>query len=144
MPNPIQGSKVPGPTRLPTRIPQGVGVVLRFVNASTSMLVAGFLMAPVCLFGLLYHQAFIWVVCPQALVVMFLRQSQHAYDSLGAADYPDLAVGLLYYPLIGWILARASRRGLFRRVVVRVALWHCVANGLAVIAVGIRNMIWGS
>ncbi len=108
------------------------------------MVVAGVLMAPVCLFGLLYRQAFIWVVCPQALVVMFLRQSRDAYDSLGAADYPDLAVGLFYYPLIGWILARASRRGLFRRVVVRVALWHCVAIGLAVIAAGIRNKIWGS
>jgi hypothetical protein len=120
-----------------------------FVRWSNSMkaklmVVAGVLMAPVCLFGLLYHQAFIWVVCPQALVVMFLRQSQHRYDSLGAADYPDLAVGFLYYPLIGWILARASRRGLFRRVVVRVALWHCVAIGLAVVAAGIRNKIWGS
>jgi hypothetical protein len=143
MPNMIQGSKVSGPARLPTRIPQGVSVVLRCVSASASMLVAGFLMAPVCLFGLLYHQAFIWVVCPQALVVMFLRQSQHGYDSLGAADYPDLAVGLLYYPLIGWILARASRRGLFRRVVVRVALWHCVAIGLAVGAAEMRNQIWG-
>ena len=125
------------------------GVTPWFVRWSDSMkanlmLVAGVLMAPVCLFGLLYHHAFIWVVCPQALVVMFLRQSQDAYDSLGAADYPDLAMGFLYYPLIGWILARASRRGLFRRVVVRVALWHCVAIGLAVIAAGIRNKIWGS
>lgn len=143
MMNPIQGSNVCGLSRLPTRIPQGVCVVLRFVSASASMLVAGFLMAPVCLFGLLYHQAFIWVVCPQALVVMFLRQSQHAYDSLGAADYPDLAVGFLYYPLMGWILARARRNGCFRRVVVRVALWHCAAIGLAVIAAGMRNQIWG-
>ena len=49
MPNPIQGSNVSGPSRLPTRIPQGVRAVLRFVSASASMLVAGVLMAPVCL-----------------------------------------------------------------------------------------------
>ncbi len=50
MPNPIQGSNVTGPSRLPNRIPQGVWAVLRFVSASASMLVAGVLMAPVCLF----------------------------------------------------------------------------------------------
>lgn len=110
---------------------------------STPLLAAGFLMIPVCLLGLFYQQSFIWVVCPQALVVMFIRQSQHAYDSLGAADYPDLAVGLLYYPLVAWILSRASRMGTLRRVAVRVGIWHIAAMGLAFGSAAIRNRIWG-
>jgi hypothetical protein len=109
---------------------------------STLLLVAGFLMIPVCLLGLFYQQSFIWVVCPQALIVMFVRQSRHAYDSLGAAGYPDLAVGLLYYPLIGWILSRAHRQGRLRRIAVHVFIWHIVAIGLAVGAGEIRNRMW--
>jgi hypothetical protein len=109
---------------------------------STLIFVGGCLMIPVCLLGLLYQQAFIWVVCPQALVVMFIRQSQHAYDSLGAADFPDLAVGLLYYPLIGWILSRASRQDRLRRVAAYVAIWHVAAIVLALGTCEFRNRIW--
>jgi hypothetical protein len=103
----------------------------------------GFLMAPVCFLGLFYSQSFVWLVCPQALVVMFLRQWQHAPDSLGAADYPDLAVAMLYYPVVGWILSRASRQGGLAGVAVRVGIWHVVAIGLAVGAGWIRNRLWG-
>ena len=63
----------------------------------TLPLITGFLMAPVYVLGLFWQQSFIWFVCPQALVVMFLPQAQRSYDSLGAADYPDLADGALYY-----------------------------------------------
>ena len=41
-------------------------------------LFGGFLMMPVCLFGLVYQQPFTWAICPQALVVMFVRQAQRA------------------------------------------------------------------
>jgi len=99
---------------------------------SKLLLVAGLLMIPVCVLGLLDQQSYMWIVCPQALAVMFIRQSQHAYDSLGAAGYLDLAVGFLYYPVIGWILSRACRNGRFWRVAVHVAAWHIVAIGLAV------------
>jgi hypothetical protein len=99
-------------------------------------------MIPVCPFGLLYQQSFIWVVCPQALVVMFVRQLLHAYDSLGAADFPDLAVGLLYYPLIGWILSRANRQDRLGRVAAHVAIWHVAAIVLAWGAGEFRNRIW--
>src|SRR5258705_6109161 len=109
---------------------------------SKLLLVGGFLMIPVCLLGLLYQQSFVWVVCPQALVVMFFRQSQHAYDSLGAADYPDLVVALLYYPVVGWILSRASRAGRLRRIAVHVGIWHIAAIALAFGAAEIRNRIW--
>jgi hypothetical protein len=109
---------------------------------SKLFIIAGFSMIPVCLFGLLHQQAFIWVVCPQALVVMFVRQSQHAYDSLGAADYPDLAVGLLYYPIIGWILSRASRQDRLRRVAGHVVIWHVAAIVLALGAGEFRNRMW--
>jgi len=105
--------------------------------------IGGFLMAPVCFLGLVDRQSFIWIACPQALVVMFLRQWQHAPDSLGAADYPDLAVAVLYYPLVGWILSRASRKGRLARVAVRVAIWHVVAIGLALGAGEMRNRLWG-
>lgn len=119
-----------------------------FVRRHTAMkskllLFGGFLMIPVSVLGLLYHQSFIWAVCPQALVVMFIRQWQHAYDSLGAADYPDLAVAFLYYPIVGWILSRACRQGTLRRVAIHVGIWHIVAIGLALGAGEMRNRMWG-
>ena len=100
-------------------------------------------MIPICLLGLLYHQSFIWAICPQALVVMFLRQSQHAYDSLGVADFPDLVVALLYYPLIAWILSRSFQAGTLRRVAFHVVIWHIAAIGLAIGAGEMRDRFWG-
>jgi len=84
------------------------------MTKSKLILVCGFLMVPICLFGLFYQQSFIWGVCPQSLFVTFLRQSLHAYDSIGAADYPDAAVAAAYYPVIAWILSRAFQRGQLR------------------------------
>ena len=106
------------------------------------MLVGGWLMSPLCFFLLAYANSLMWVVCPQALVVMFLRQSQHGYDSLGAPDIPDLLVALFYYPVIGRILVRASKMGKFRQVAIRVVLWHIVAFGLAIFTAHMRNRIW--
>ena len=103
----------------------------------------GLMMVPVCILGLLCRQSFIWLVCPQVLVVMFIRQAQHGHDSLGAAGYPDLAVALLYYPLIGWILSRAGKAGKLRPVAIRVMVWHVAFMGLAVLAGEMRNRIWG-
>ncbi len=100
-------------------------------------------MTPICLLGLFCQQSFVWVVCPQALLVTFAGQSQRGYDSLGAAGYPDLIVALLYYPVVGWILSRASREGRLRRVSVRAAIWHIAAIGLAPGCARIRNRIWG-
>jgi len=103
----------------------------------------GLLMAPVCVLGLLYQQSYIWGVCPHALVVMFIRQSLHAYDSLGAADYPDLAVAALYYPIIAWVLSRALRHDSAGRVSLGVAACHVAAIGLALGSLEIRNRMWG-
>jgi hypothetical protein len=55
-------------------------------------LLIGLLMVPICALGLLWHQAFIWILCPESLVVLFLRQALSPPDSLGAVGYPDLAV----------------------------------------------------
>src|SRR6185503_12316035 len=82
----------------------------QLLTKSKFYLLGGFLMGLISVLGLVWQQSFVWQVCPQALVVMFLRQSQHAYDSVGAADYPELMVAILYYPLLGWILARAAAR----------------------------------
>ena len=109
---------------------------------SKLFLIGGFLMAPVCFFGLFYQWSAIWAICPQALVVMFLRQSLHSYDSLAAADIPDIAAGMLYYVLVGWLLARASKAGTLRKVAVRLIIWHIAAIGLAVLTGIIRNRLW--
>ena len=100
-------------------------------------------MIPVCILGLFYQKSFIWGVCPQALIVMFVRQWQHAYDSLGAADYPDLIVALLYYPIVGWILSRASQKGTLRQAAIHIGIWHIAAIVLAMGAGEIRNRLWG-
>jgi hypothetical protein len=89
---------------------------------SKLLIIGGLLMAPVCLLGVYYRHTIAWVVFPQALVVMFLRQSQHGYDSLGAPDYPDIAVAVLYYPLLGWIMSRASRKGTLPLTALRAAI----------------------
>ena len=99
-------------------------------------------MVPVCLLGLIGHQPFIWVICPQALVVMFVRQSLRAYDSLGAAHYPDLVVAALYYPIVGWILSQDLLREELRPTAVRTAIWHVVAIGFAVGTAMMRNWLW--
>jgi len=112
------------------------------MTKSKLILVCGFLMVPICLFGLFYQQSFIWGVCPQSLFVMFLRQSLHAYDSIGAADYPDAAVAAAYYPVIAWILSRAFQRGQLRRASAYVGVCHIAAIGFAVGAGEFRNHMW--
>ena len=107
------------------------------------LFIAGFLMAPVCVIGLFWQWESIWILCPQALIVMFVRQWQHAYDSLGAADYPDLLVGAFYYPLLGWLLSRAVKRGRLAAVGTSMGLWHLVAIGVAWAAGEVRNRLWG-
>jgi len=114
----------------------------RLTNARFFVL-GGFLMVPVCVMGLFWQQPYIWEICPQALVVMFLRQSQRAYDSLGAAGYPDLAVAVLYYPVVGGILSRAAAREKLPSTAARVVVWHVVAIGLAFGTAAIRNQLWG-
>lgn len=106
-------------------------------------IMVGLLMAPVCALGLLWQSSFIWIICPQALVVMFLRQSQRPYDSLGAGGYPDLAVGVLYYPIVGWILSQALKKGTLKHTTIRVAAWHAVAFVLAWSTAEFRNRMWG-
>ena len=107
------------------------------------ILISVFVMAAVSAWGLCWHQTFIWIVCPQALVVMFLRQAQKSYDSLGAVGVPDLAVGVLYFPIVGWLYTQALKKGVLRRVAIRVAIWHAVAIIAAVATVMFRNKVWG-
>lgn len=100
------------------------------------------LLAGIALAGLFYRMAYVWIFCPQALAVMFYRQSLRPYDSLGAADYPDLAVALLYFPLVGWFLDRAHRAGRLPQSVLRTVIGHLVAVALAILALNFRNQIW--
>ncbi len=102
----------------------------------------GILLAPICVLALGWHWSGAWVLCPQALIVMFARQCQSAYDSLGAAGYPDLAVAALYYPILGWFLRRAAKAGRFRSVSVWAGLLHMAAIALAWAAAETRNKIW--
>jgi len=112
------------------------------VTKSKLILACGFLMAHICLFGLLYQQSFIWGVCPQSLFVMFLRQSLRAYDSIGAAGYLDLAVAGAYYPVTAWILSRAFERGQLRKASAYIGFCHIAAVGFAVGAGEFRNHMW--
>lgn len=106
------------------------------------ILIGGLLMAPICFFLFVYTSSFAWFILPQALTVMFVRQSQTAYDSLGAPGWPDLVVCVLYYPIVGWILSRATRSGNLLHVAARIIIWHLFAMILAVITMEIRNHIW--
>jgi hypothetical protein len=110
---------------------------------SKLLFIGGFLMEAICLFGVARQFSLAWVIFPQALVVMFLRQSQHGYDSLGAPGLPDLVVAALYYPFLGWILSRASRKGTLSHVAVGAIILHILAIGLALLTLEVRNQIWG-
>ena len=105
-------------------------------------IIAGLALAPVCVIGLFWQQSFIWVLCPQALLVMFLRQAQGSPDSLAAAALPDVIVGVLYYPVVGWLLSRGLRSGALRRTAVQVGVWHAAALIAAVAAGQFRNTLW--
>ena len=100
-------------------------------------------MALISTCGLVWCRSFVWVVCPQALVVMFLRQATSAFDSLGLPDLPELATAILYYPIIGWKLSKAAKQGKIIRVSIRVVIWHAIALALALAACALRNSRWG-
>ena len=105
--------------------------------------IIGFLMAPICVFALLRRWSSIWVLCPHALIVMFVRQWQHGYDSLGTPSYPDLAVAGLYYPILGWFLRRGIKSGRLSTTGTVAGLLHVVAIGIAWGAQAMRDRIWG-
>jgi len=107
-------------------------------------LVMGFVIAPLCGWAFLWGWPLMLFICPQAVLVMLVRQAQHGYDSLGGADYPDIAVAILYYPIIGWILQRAIKRGTLPRVRVLIILAHIVAIALALGGAAVRNRPWRS
>lgn len=111
------------------------------MNAKLPVII-GFFMAPLCIFALFWQWSGMWVLCPQALMVMFVRQWQHAYDSLGAADYPDLAVAAVYYPIVGGVLHWAVKTGRLKYVATAACLLHLAAIGIAWGAAAIRNRIW--
>ena len=118
---------------------QPIGFKERFLQV-----IALLILVPTCVFGLCYHLPFMWLLCPQSMVVMFIRQSNRAFDSLGAADLPDLAVAAFYYPVVSWLLIRAARQGMISRVVRRLAFWHLVAMIAAPSLWLVRNALWSA
>jgi hypothetical protein len=74
---------------------------------------------------------------------MFVRQAQDGYDSVGAAGYPDLIVGALYYPVVGWFITRGISQERLARISSSVTLWHVAAFGVAWVAWQVRNKFWG-
>ena len=100
------------------------------------------ILVAVSVVGLLYRWALIWLLCPQSLVVMFWRQAQRPYDSLGAAGYPDLAVAALYFPLMAWLLSRANRNGKMLHIARWIGIWHLVAVAIAIGMATFRNHVW--
>lgn len=102
----------------------------------------GWLLAPLPPILLLWQSGAAWAVCPYALCVMFIRQAQHAYDSLGAADIPDLLVAFLQFPVVGWLLAKSVREGSAKPRALRIAVWHLIAIGAAVLLAEFRNHVW--
>ena len=111
-------------------------------NSAVLWHIGGILSAAASVAGLCYHLKYIWVLCPQSLVVMFYRQSLRPYDSLGAADLPDLAVAAIYFPIVAWLLSRACNSGRFWHVARWIGIWHLVAIALAVGAAKYRNLAW--
>jgi hypothetical protein len=109
---------------------------------SNSFIFAGGFWGLTSVAALFYQQSFCWVLCPQALTVMFLRQLQHGFDSLGGADFPDLFAALLYPLIIGWLLSRASRARTMSSTAFRLGILHLLLITLAIWAASFRNHIW--
>lgn len=99
-------------------------------------------MAGLAVMGLFLQHAYMWVLCPQALAVMFYRQSLRPYDSLGAADVPELALAVLYFPFVAWLLNRAQRKGDLRWTAQWIGIGHLVAIAIAIVAAKFRNEVW--
>ena len=106
------------------------------------IILAGWILAPLPPILLFWQNAAAWAVCPYALCVMFIRQAQHAYDSLGAADIPDMVVALLQFPVVGWLLAKAMQKRSIKPTLARIIVWHLVAITAAFSLAQYRNHVW--
>jgi hypothetical protein len=118
------------------------GVQLIGFRERLLQVIALLVLVPACVFGLLFQLPFMWMLCPQSLVVMFSRQAMRPPDSLGAADLPDLAVAAFYYPIVSWLLIRAVRRTMVTRAIRQLIFWHLVAMIAAISLWLIRNTLW--
>jgi hypothetical protein len=103
---------------------------------------AGTVLAGIAATGLFLQHAYLWLLCPPALAVMFYRQSLQPYDSLGAADVPELVVAVLYFPFVAGLLNRAQRKGELRWTVLWIGIGHLVAIAIAIVAAKFRNEVW--
>src|ERR1041385_4344971 len=103
---------------------------------------AGCLLAPLPPALLFWQRAAAWIVCPYALCVMFIRQAQGAYDSIGAAGIPDLLTALLQFPVMGWGFAKSAERGSIKRTIVLAIILHLAAVIAAQMLAEFRNRVW--
>jgi hypothetical protein len=103
---------------------------------------SAWILTATCVWGLLAQWPAMWVLSPQALVLMFVCQWETAPDSLGAVCIQELAVGAAYYPVVAWMLTRAIPEGRARKVTTSLTVWHLVAIALAVMSAMVRNRLW--
>jgi hypothetical protein len=102
----------------------------------------GLAVALLSVFCLIWKPPFMWLLAPQALSVMFIRQAQGGYDSLGAPGFPDLAVAFFYPLFVYWLLARAATRGKLERARSRIALQHGAFILFAFLMLAFRDEVW--
>jgi hypothetical protein len=105
--------------------------------------ILGILLGILSVAALLFHHSVCWAVCPQALIVMFVRQSLRAYDSLGAADWPDLIAAVSYPVIVTRLLKRAQQRGVLRRGMIYLVMTHLIAIAAAFWLMLVRDHFWG-
>ncbi|MEO7299062.1 MAG: hypothetical protein ABI042_10870 [Verrucomicrobiota bacterium] len=108
------------------------------------IITAGWLLAPLPPILLIWHTSAAWIISPYALCVMFVRQAQHAPDSLGAAGIPDLLVAFLQFPMIGRLLAKSLQESSIKQMWTRIIVCHLAVIGSAVLLAKFRNHVWNN
>jgi hypothetical protein len=104
----------------------------------------GLLMAPVSICGLLFHQSYLVIVCPQAQIVMFMKAIlEGAMDFAPGPAWPDITVAALYWPLVAAAMVVAQRADSLARCVSRIAYAHLAAVLGALLALAFEHRISG-
>ncbi|HTI71704.1 MAG TPA: hypothetical protein VMF06_17140 [Candidatus Limnocylindria bacterium] len=104
----------------------------------------GCLMAPISGASILLGRTATWLVCPLSLVAYFLRQAQSGFDSLGAPGYLEIAIALVYFPIVGGLLRRGVLENRFRTVSSRILMVHGATIAGALLALAFRERCWSA
>lgn len=75
---------------------------------------------------------------------MFLFYAQQSPTTMVAPGIPEMILSLLQFPVYGWLAARSSRKGIFGKTLIKIAVVHCFAIIVALLSREFMKFVWYS